>query len=198
MWLVVKPREYRVVTYVRTDAVDATTPAPPRWARVAAHAAALTPLPSSLWRLLLVFGFPAGYTAQGYEDLGTTGWGAVYLVMLSLGTEGAALLTLGLVQRWGEVVPSWIPFIGGREVPVKAAVVPAAIGAVLLVVLWTPLLGWWHIPHDDLTPLGVTLIGLLYLPMVLWGPLLALVTVSYSRRRRHVSPTRSAASASRR
>ncbi len=38
------------------------------------------------------------------------------------------------------------------------------------------------------------MIGLLYLPMVLWGPLLALVTVSYSRRRRHVSPTRSTAS----
>jgi len=35
--LVGKPREYWVVTYGRTDAVDATTPAPPRWARFAAH-----------------------------------------------------------------------------------------------------------------------------------------------------------------
>ena len=44
----------------------------PRWAVIAAHAAALTPLPSALWRLLLVFGLPAGYTAQGLEGMAST------------------------------------------------------------------------------------------------------------------------------
>lgn len=160
-----------------------TTP-PPRWARVAAHAAALTPLPSGLWRIALVFGFPAGYTAQGYEDLDATGWGAPYLIVLSLLTEAAALLALGLVQRWGEVVPRWVPFLGGRAVPAAAAVVPAAAGAAILTVLWTQLLLWWQVPHDDLTATGATVIGILYLPLVAWGPLLAAVTVSYWRRRR--------------
>ncbi|WP_052436720.1 hypothetical protein [Georgenia sp. SUBG003] len=44
-----------------------------------------------------------------------------------------ALLTLGLVQRWGEVVPSWVPVLGGRRVPPAAAVVPATFVSVVLV-----------------------------------------------------------------
>lgn len=43
-----------------------------------------------------------------------------------------ALLTLGLVQRWGEIVPRWLPFLGGRRVPVWFAVVPASLIAVLV------------------------------------------------------------------
>ena len=44
-----------------------------------------------------------------------------------------AVLTLGLVQRWGEVVPSWVPRLGGRRVPPAAAVVPASFVAIVLV-----------------------------------------------------------------
>jgi hypothetical protein len=40
-------------------------PPAPRWARVAAHAAALTPLPSALWRLSLILGFSGGLTSRG-------------------------------------------------------------------------------------------------------------------------------------
>lgn len=103
---------------------------------------------------------------------------------LSVGVEGAALLTLGLVRPWGEVVPRWIPVLGGRRVPVAAAVVPAGLGVVFCLVAWTPFLAWWQLPHPDLTPVGVTLIGILYLPLVAWGPLLGAVTYSYWLRRR--------------
>lgn len=99
---------------------------PPRWARTAAHAAALTPLPSALWRIALVFGFSAGYTEQGLEGLNLSGWGWLYLVALSVVTEAVALLTLGLVQSWGEVVPHWVPLIGGRAVRPKPVVISAA------------------------------------------------------------------------
>lgn len=42
------------------------------------------------------------------------------------------MLSLGLVQRWGEVYPRWIPFVRGRRVHPRTAVVPASIVAVLV------------------------------------------------------------------
>jgi len=45
---------------------------------------------------------------------------------------GGAVLTLGLVQGWGEVFPRWIPFLGGRRVPILFAVVPASLVSVLV------------------------------------------------------------------
>ncbi|MFE3262422.1 hypothetical protein ACFXPS_44070 [Nocardia sp. NPDC059091] len=75
----------------------------------AAHAAALVTLPSRIWRLLLAAGFTAGYTQNGYEAMGFTGWGGLYVVALSAIGELLALATLGLVRPWGQVLPRWIP-----------------------------------------------------------------------------------------
>lgn len=161
----------------------APTP-PPRWARVAAHAAALTPLPSALWRLSLVLGFSGGYTEQGLVNLNVSGLGWISLVVLSVLTEVLALLTLGLVQPWGDAFPRWVPYLGGRSIAPKPVVVAASAGALVLTVLWAQLLFWWHIPHPDMASTGANLVGFLYLPLVAWGPLLALVTVSYARRHR--------------
>jgi hypothetical protein len=113
----------------------ASRSAPPRWARVAAHAAALTPLPSAVWRISLVVGFSGGFTEQGLIDLDVAGWGWIDLLALSLLSEMTALLTLGLVQPWGEIVPRWVPLIGGRRIPTLPVVVTAMSGAVLLMVL---------------------------------------------------------------
>ncbi|MBV6700093.1 hypothetical protein [Kitasatospora aureofaciens] len=164
-----------------------TTPAPaPRWAIRAAHAAALTAVPSGLWRIAMALGLPVGYSDEVLrESFHIPGWGAAYVVGLSVATEAFALLTLGLVQPWGEVVPRWIPVIGGRRVHPLAAVVPAAVGALALVLLWTDLLFWWSVDEKP-AMLGPwhTIVGILYQPLVLWGPLLAAVTVSYYRRHR--------------
>ncbi|MFI9720037.1 hypothetical protein ACIHFE_10315 [Streptomyces sp. NPDC052396] len=163
------------------------TPAPaPRWAVRAAHAAALTTVPSGLWRIALGLGFPVGYSDQVLrQDFHIPGWGVAYVIGLSVVSEAFALLTLGLVQPWGEVVPRWIPVIGGRRVRPLAAVIPAALGSLALVFLWSDLVFWWN---ADETPamLGSwhTIVGILYQPLVLWGPLLAAVTVSYYRRHR--------------
>lgn len=157
---------------------------PPRWARIAAHAAALTPLPSALWRFSIVFGFSGGFTAQGLINLDVAGSGWIYLVALSLITELAALLTLGLIQQWGEVLPHWVPFLGRRPIRPKPVIITASVGASLLIVLWTPLLLWWNTPHPDMTVAGANIVGLLYLPLVAWGPLLAAVTISYAQRHR--------------
>ena len=51
--------------------------------------------------------------------------------MASFGLVGA-VLTLGLMQRWGEVFPRWMIGLAGRRVPIALAAVPAAIVSVLL------------------------------------------------------------------
>lgn len=171
----------------QTPSLAALTAPAPRWAVVAAHVAALTPVPSSIWRILLVFGIPGGYTQAGLEELDPTGLGAAWLILLSVLTEGAALLTLGLVRQWGVVAPQWLPVIGGQSIPPWAAAGPAVVGTLILAGLWTPFLFWWTIPHPDMTASGSFILGFLYLPLVLWAPLLGAVTWNYLHRRRDIT-----------
>jgi hypothetical protein len=101
-------------------------------------------------------------------------------------SEAAALLPLGLVQPWGEVVPRWIPFIGGRPVRPMAAVVPSMTGAAILTVLWAST--FWNIPRHDFfsyfdDPFQKVLVTACYVPLLAWGPLLAIVAIAYHRRR---------------
>ena len=166
--------------------MTARYPPAPTWAVRAAHLVVLTALPSGLWRLALAMGFHAGHTEQGYIDRVGSTTGAIYVVVLSIVAEGFALLSLGLVRPWGEVVPRWIPRLGGRAIPARAVVVSASIGAGILFVLWTPFLFWWNIPDVTLTAAGHTVVGFLYLPLVAWAPLLAAITVDFHRRHRPI------------
>jgi hypothetical protein len=159
--------------------------------RLAAHAAALTLVPSGLWRIAVALGAPSGF-AEGDVLHADNFPGALsfYLIGLSVVAELFGLLTLGLVQRWGEVLPGWVPFLGGRRIPVWAAVVPAALGATILTVVATMGAWIWNGPenmgHPD-APNGIAywVMTVCYAPLLLWGPLLAVVTVAYYRRRRH-------------
>jgi hypothetical protein len=45
---------------------------------------------------------------------------------------GGATLTLGLVHRWGEILPRWIPALGGKPVRPRTAIIPASLVAVLM------------------------------------------------------------------
>lgn len=155
-------------------------PEVPRWAVIAAHAVPLATLPSGVWRIALVAGLPVA-------DMPVRGWGEMlYVIGLSVVSECLALLTLGLVRGWGEVVPGWIPLLGGRRVRPLAAVVPALIGAAGLFLIT----GWFlYAAYADLGP-GVTdsaareaLLVVCYAPLLLWAPLLVAVTVAYYKRR---------------
>jgi hypothetical protein len=42
-----------------------------------------------------------------------------------------AALTLGLVQRWGEVFPGWMFGLARRRIPIALVVIPASIVSVL-------------------------------------------------------------------
>ena len=156
--------------------------------------------PSSLWRIAVgTFHLPIGRGAIG-SGIGPSGVPGVpielYVIVLSIVSELLAFTAVGLVSTWGEVFPRWIPVLRGRRVPALAAVVPAALGAVVLTLLWT----WVAVSFSlgmriNGRPLGSDSVlsledwkGLVaviaYAPLLLWGPLLGAVTISYWKRRR--------------
>ncbi|MFJ3832934.1 hypothetical protein ACIPWI_34015 [Streptomyces sp. NPDC090046] len=161
----------------------------PRWAVRAAHAIPLCVLPSGLWRVALVLGL-AGYDA----DHQWAAWERPYVIGLSLVSEGLALLALGLVRPWGEVVPRWVPGLRGRRIPIPAVVIPAALGAALITMLCAyavlnQIFGFVE-PMNENGDVGPTsgpaawALWTAYAPLLAWGPLLAILTVAYYRRRR--------------
>ena len=162
----------------------------PRWARRVAVLAVLTTVPSGIWRCSMALGLPVGVD-ESYrrEHYGFPGWGTVYLFGLTLLLVGLALLTLGLVRRWGEVTPRWIPYIGARRVPRLAAIIPAGAGAVALTVLWASVFSSVGEIFDlyGLEGTARVVVTACYVPLLLWGPLLAAVTVSYARRTRSLA-----------
>ncbi len=145
-----------------------------------AHIVPLLTLPSGLWRIALVIGLPLTTSTPVRSGSGSTS------SRLSLVSEGAALMTLGLVQPWGEVAPRWIPFFGGRRSSRWPRSSAALTGATILTALWTWV--FWLLPRGDFYDYfnGVqsVIVTACYLPLLLWGPLLAVVAVAYLRRRR--------------
>ncbi|MEO3888726.1 hypothetical protein [Nonomuraea sp. B5E05] len=109
------------------------TVGPPTWARVVTWAAAAVPvLGFSVPHLLWGLGVPFGVAAQAGTELAALGDSAVFWVMLVIGPLAGALLTLGLVSRWGRTVPGWVPLSGRRRVPRVLAVVPATLVGLLV------------------------------------------------------------------
>lgn len=180
------PVTHKAEATTSAAAAEAAAAAPvPRWAVRIAHIIPLLTLPSGLWRVALAVGISAGVTQSAYDAL-TAGSGAVwYLLGLSVLSEALALLALGLVRPWGVVPPRWLPILGGRRMRPWAVVLTAGTGSAALIALWTPtVLSWWSnsAPRGGMTETGHVVIGLLYVPLIAWGPLLAVLTVAYHRR----------------
>jgi hypothetical protein len=163
----------------------AQQPVPP-WADRLAHVIPLFALPSGLWRLAVAFGFPMGMlNGAGRLDV-VRGWPAVYIASVTVLSEAVALTAFGLVRPWGEVVPAWLPFIGGRPVRPRAAIVPATLGSVALMLIWT--VGFWDVwigeqAHEMASLSWGAVFALCYAPLNLWGPALLTLTWAYHRRR---------------
>ncbi|SEB93325.1 hypothetical protein [Streptomyces sp. TLI_105] len=166
-------------------AAHETVPGVSRRVRLLAYAVPFTVLPAGLWRLPAAFDSGIGIGERAY------------VVFLSLFSEAVAFTAIGLVARWGEVVPAWVPVLRGRRIPPVAVLVPAALGATALTLLWTVLALATQIMGTTIR--GEALSGdfpseaggweaasfyVCYAPLVLWGPLLAILTVAYGRRRR--------------
>lgn len=115
-----------------------------------------------------------------------------YVLGLSVLSEVSAILAIGLVRRWSEAAPAWIPIIGGKRIRPMAAVVPAVIGGLILTMMFT------DIPIGDgrrLTAYGVigtvdytndawqALATVCVSPTGAWGPIIILAIAYYRRRR---------------
>ncbi|MFD5102833.1 hypothetical protein [Streptomyces albidochromogenes] len=144
----------------------------------------MTVLPSSIWRLPAAFGDGRGLGQRAY------------VVFLSVLSEVFAFTAIGLIARWGEVFPRWIPFLRSRRVSRRAAVLPATIGAAGLTLLFTLLfiaseIRGTTIRGDDLPADYPSQAGgweaawfyFCYAPLTLWRPLLGVLTVAYWKRR---------------
>ncbi|MEU8531207.1 MULTISPECIES: hypothetical protein [Streptomyces] len=154
--------------------------------RLLAYAVPLTVLPAGLWRL------PAAF------DTGIGIGERLYIVFLSLFSEAVAFTAIGLIARWGEVFPAWIPLLRGRRVPTTPVVVLGSLGAAFVTLLFSVLtvvsqLAGTTIRGDELPADFPSEAGgweaasfyVCYAPLLLWGPLLAVLTVAYARRRRN-------------
>ncbi|HJP72058.1 MAG TPA: hypothetical protein VJ975_10095, partial [Candidatus Limnocylindria bacterium] len=158
------------------------------WGRVATGVAVAVPLVYAATRWTWALGFSVGIDHEFYRhglEIGLWTAGALLGTLAVLG----GVITLGLVQRWGEVIPGWIPFVGGRRVPVMLAVVPA--GLVAAIVTSAGLMFWRFMLRGGFE-LGGFLISFenswaAVLPELLWpiwGVALACAALAYSLRRR--------------
>lgn len=102
-----------------------------RWGRWAVYVAVVIPTLYAVTRWAWALGIPLGiseeFLREGQEiGLWSAGAGLATIAM------GGAVLTLGLVQGWGEVFPGWIPFLAGKRVPPAMVIVPASLVSVLV------------------------------------------------------------------
>ncbi|MFJ9891642.1 hypothetical protein ACIQRW_38155 [Streptomyces sp. NPDC091287] len=155
-----------------------------RWTQLLAYAVPLVVLPSTIWR------FPAAFH-DGFSP------GDLYVIFLSVVSEAAAFAAVGLIAGWGEVFPRWVPFLHGRRVPTGVAVTLGTIGATILTLLWSVLtlltelngttISGEALPDDFPNQVGgwqEVWYHICYTPLILWGPMLAVLTVAYGKRRR--------------
>ena len=159
----------------------------PIWAERLAHAVPLLTLPSGLWRLAVAFGFPMGMLNDDGGHQVLRGWPAVSVAAITLVAEGVALTAFGLVRSWGEIVPAWLPIIGSRRVRPIAAIIPATMGSVALMLIWT--VGFWDVwtgkqAGSMASPAWAAIFAACYAPLNLWGPALLALTWAYHRRTR--------------
>lgn len=144
--------------------------------------AAAGPLPYGLVRATWLTPWPLVAPEEGL---------APELRLWGLLLGGAALvgtvLTLGLICRWGETFPRWVPRLAGRPVPVALAVVPGGLVAGIVCAAAVPMLRLAVLPTADEVsdglPLLERLVFALVFPFWLWGPALALAVWGYARYR---------------
>ncbi|MHB1413632.1 MAG: hypothetical protein ACYC1C_00115 [Chloroflexota bacterium] len=151
-----------------------------RWGRWAVRVAIIIPLVYALTRYAWLLGIPLGITEDVLREGQASGLWMAGAGLATVGV-GGAILTLGLVQRWGEVFPRWMLGLGGKRVPVWLAVVPAVSVSVIVTsagfsflrtFLYSPILA------DSWATIGPVLLW------PLWGVALAAATLAYYLRRR--------------
>lgn len=163
-----------------------------RWGRTAVFVSMVAPVFYALTRFAWALGLPLGMGEEFLRRGQETGTWTSGLFLAIFGLVGA-FLTLGLVQRWGEVFPRWMIGLAGRRVPVALAVIPASLVSVLLVVGGIVILSGIGQMGAALAAGGAEGIRLIWeltiqigptLLFPVWGAALAVATLGYYLRRR--------------
>jgi hypothetical protein len=145
-----------------------------RWGRVATVVATLCALPYTLIRATWLTPWPLGLPAGA--DLSAEPMTRLQGLLLGGAALAGAVLTTGLIARWGEVWPRWMPGLRGRPVPVAAAVVPATLVTLVLASAAVSMVTM-AVGADELWLL-------LAFPLPVWAPALGAATLAYALRRR--------------
>jgi hypothetical protein len=156
-----------------------------RWGRTAVYVSMVVPVFYALTRYAWALGIPLGISDEVLRLGQESGIWTSGLFLATFGLVGA-VLTLGLVQRWGEVFPSWLIGLAGRRVPLALAVVPASIVSVLLMVGGITIWSGYARMADAAVASGQE-IGIVVGPTALlpvWAVSLAVATLGYYYRRR--------------
>jgi hypothetical protein len=163
-----------------------------RWGRISVIVSMVAPVFYALTRYAWALGFPLGMSEEYLRSGQERGMWISGLFLATFGLVGA-VLTLGLVQRWGEVFPRWMIGLAGRRVPTALAIVPASLVSVLLIVggigIWSSLASMvaalqaggaegLRLIYEIIFQVGSTLL------FPVWGGSLAVATLGYYYRRR--------------
>ena len=155
-----------------------------RWGRGATALAVAIPVGYAVTRFAWAFGIPLGVSQELLDELGNGVWAGAGLATLAV---GGAVLTLGLVQRWGETFPRWMVGLAGRRVPAALAVVPASIVSAVVTSAGLMFLRFGINGEFAANFPGENLDIAAWLPEMfwpLWGAALATATYAYWLRRR--------------
>lgn len=153
-----------------------------RWGRIAVAVAVIIPLLYALTRYAWALGIPLGVSEAFLREGDGTGMWVAGAALATIATLGA-VLTVGLVARWGEVFPRWVPVLGGRRVPINLAVVPAMIVAALVTsagLMFVRLVLLGGLEHFGPANWGAVAPELIW---PIWGAALAVAALAYRRRR---------------
>ena len=156
-----------------------------RWGRIAAYVSMVVPVFYAATRYAWALGIPLGMSSESLHLGQESGLWTSGLFLATFGLVGA-VLTLGLVQRWGEVFPCWMTGLAGRRVPIALAVIPASIVSVLLMVGGIAIWSGWAQMANEAVAIGQDM-GIVVGPTALfpvWGAALAVATLGYYYRRR--------------
>ncbi|MFC4338144.1 hypothetical protein [Salininema proteolyticum] len=147
-----------------------------KWGKVTAYVAAAGPMPYVLARMTWLTPWPYPKPDEAVQlNPAVISFG----LMLGFAAVGGATLTIGLVRRWGEVWPSWMPVLAGRPVNPKAALIPG-FAVAYLISAGAPAAIGRAISTGDLSLV-------LWIPLPIWGPALGLAVFAYGLRRKAIS-----------
>lgn len=167
----------------RTGRAGWTAPdAAARWGRRAVYIAVTVPLVYCATRWCWALGVPLGVSKE-FLDEGARDAPGIWLAGAYLATFGAGggLLTLGLVQRWGEVFPRWILGLRGKRVPPLLAIIPATLVAIIITVAGMTYIRGSIAGRFSMSEWGAWLPETLW---PIWGGALAAAALAYHLRRR--------------